>query len=630
MLKHNKIIRIISSINVYKLLISLILAVFVVIIGYERISLPDRKPLPIHVTQTSETMDYGEGVCINRILLDGMEYNLASIPLVKGWEYKESEKLLLSKSLTPETIVIDLPKAKDVRIIFRAYEGAVSISEGSQVVNIRLDNSVLNSNIYVTHTNVIGILEVLPWLILFCILLVVIFYIMISLFCKLVYKLGGKKRDAMLWGGIIIYRIFYYLSLNIDMLFNDSRDYISYNMNELFTEFILFDRVPLYPIIIAAIRLIGGNELYLYYVVLLQIIFSAISVIYFYKLVCMIAVNKKISSAITIFYACSPAVLGFDQCILTESLSISGTVFFIYFITSYIINNDTKYMTRTILTAFILTWLRPTFLMFFVLIAIFLVIQAFTLKKDQKLIIKPCVTLIICSIFILVYVIRFDSIYGYYSISRLKVRQDLYVSMNKGFYKNSTNEEFIAIIDREIDKGKANYVPSNDNVNNKNDDLDIAWNTMTAVQEYYNYDDVRIMELVNEAKENSRKEYIFYIMELIKENAGTRYDGYVFLMQTGSISYDIIYMSSKFFGILNFMHIYILIVMEGILVVDCFRRKKKELWIHVGFFVFMPAIIISTFIATNGEFMRTSVAVVPFAYCSITYCLNMLIPKQKD
>jgi|GEM_PF-5610229 len=621
MLKHNRIIRIINSINLYKLLISLILAVFVVIIGYERISLPARKPLPISVALSRETIASGSELGISRILLDGMEYNLALIPLTEGWEYRE--KLLLSTSLMPETITIELPEAKDIRIIFRNYEGdgIISISEGSQVVNLRLDNNY----IYIAHTNVIGIFEVLPWLILVSILFMFIFYILVDIFCKAVYRFGGKKRDIILWGGITVYRICYYLMSTVNIYFSDSRDYISYDMKELFTEFKLFDRVPLYPIIIAGIRFVTGETLYLYYLVLLQIIVSAIAVVYFYKLVCIITENKNIAFVMTIFYACSPAVVGFDQCILSESLATSGTVFFLYFITSYIISNNTVYAIRTIFTAFVLTFLRPTFLMFFVLIAIFLVIQAFFIRKDIKALIKPFVALMFCSIFILVYIIRFNSIYGYYSISRMKVRQDLYVCIDQGFYKNSTDNEFIELVDEEL--GKYEPIVSVKRVNNGG----IEWKVLFAVQEYYGNDDTRIMELVKEVKEDLRKEYVQYIMRIIKEHAEITYGGYnLFLVDADSVSYNIMYMLSEFWGILNFMHVYVLICVEGIFVVNCWKRKRKDLWIHVGFFVFMPAIMLGTFITTNAEFMRTSVSIVPFAYCSIAYCISRLVMKLKN
>ena len=139
-----------------------------------------------------------------------------------------------------------------------------------------------------------------------------------------------------------------------------------------------------------------GTRLNVNFVVLFQILISFIAVIYFYKTMKLTVKNKYIVSAITLLYAITPAIMGYDNCILTESLALSGYVFFMYNIIKYIKQSKLNNGIMAVIIAFILTFLRPTSLLLVGILFVFLIARFVFDRTNMKNDIKCFISSTIC------------------------------------------------------------------------------------------------------------------------------------------------------------------------------------------------------------------------------------------
>ena len=98
----------------------------------------------------------------------------------------------------------------------------------------------------------------------------------------------------------------------------------------------------------------------------------------------------------------------------------------------------------------------------------------------------------------------------------------------------------------------------------------------------------------------------------------TRFEGYSYK----NVNPNLVWMDNLLASLLNFItfgYAYIAIIIELILLVYKWLKNKKVPWLDCGLFAFPLIIIMSSFIGTNDEFMRTAICTVPFTF--ITYIL---------
>ncbi len=89
-------------------------------------------------------------------------------------------------------------------------------------------------------------------------------------------------------------------------------------------------RTPTYPLIIGICNVIFGENIYKDVVIILQYISYLISIAFFYKLVLEFIKKPNLCFWLTLFYAIFSAISGWNNCILTESFAIAGSVFLLY------------------------------------------------------------------------------------------------------------------------------------------------------------------------------------------------------------------------------------------------------------------------------------------------------------
>ncbi|MFI3170128.1 MAG: hypothetical protein R3Y06_09315 [Faecalibacterium sp.] len=408
---------------------------------------------------------------------------------------------------------------------------------------------------------------------------------------------------------IAIARCFIYSITSVYNITNDSSGYINFSFEAFFQLDFSNGRTPIYPIIIRICYVLFTDQFFLHGVVALQIIASFISVIYFCKACKLLFESEKFACFITVLYALCPAITAWDKCILTESFALSGTVVFIYYIIAYIKNPKFSYGFINILLALFLTFLRPTSLIIVALLTGFWVLRMLFNKEEiplaRKLLLCSCGTILV----ILGYGAIFMQAHGYFSISDPMPRQLLIVSIDRGYYKESENQEFIDVIDEAL-------------ADSDND----TWTAMGAA--YYTFGAVECMDIAKRYIMTHLGTYTIDTTMLMYELAWADFSGEGYyqniLTDFNTSYYKTIKILEHLFTIFNALHIYLLTLVQFIFLIVNWIRSKKLPWINLGLFIFMLLILLSTLIAGCGEYLRTMICILPFAYLSFAILLKEL------
>ena len=146
----------------------------------------------------------------------------------------------------------------------------------------------------------------------------------------------GKLLYAVTFLVILLFRVAHYASQNIPSFTSDSTGYMSLDLGYLFTHFVSnVGQAPGYGFLLAVIRAVVGAN-YLYAVVALQMVCSFASLFALAYVLDLLGINRYLQQVLLLMYGANPGICGWDGCILTESLSLSCTVLFLFFILRYI------------------------------------------------------------------------------------------------------------------------------------------------------------------------------------------------------------------------------------------------------------------------------------------------------
>jgi len=163
-------------------------------------------------------------------------------------------------------------------------------------------------------------------------------------------------------------------------------------------------RTPIYPIFVGLIQQIAGEcgficeydpgstifpksvetdgALTFLVIVIAQYIVYLISIAYLFKMGKRLLRSEKSAFWVCITYILFASIAGWNHWILTESLSISGTIFFAYNALVFLDNPGIKTFLYTVVWALLLIFLRPSFL--FVLPALFIVACLLLFRRENR------------------------------------------------------------------------------------------------------------------------------------------------------------------------------------------------------------------------------------------------------
>lgn len=416
-------------------------------------------------------------------------------------------------------------------------------------------------------------------------------------------ELKGKNICVMFFT-ILIIRIIYSKYWHWGVLCPDSYGYMDYDfISFLKLDFTNAGRTPIYPLILHMVKLLFGEEKLLKCIVFLQGIVSYISVFYFYRICNVITRHHWIKTAITFVYGIASVICGWDYVILTESFAISGTIFFIYHVFNYMLYEKIKNGVMATVLLLFLIFLRPSFLLLYAVFFCFLILRILFKKNNTYKIILTC----ICGwIIIVIYSSIFFIFHGIFSVSDPLPRQLLYVCIERDYYKNYQDEEFILKVDNSLKT-------------NEND----IWSAMTEVLGYYGKGESQKIAkkcIINNLSQYIRDEFSL-TLDVLCYDFGTYAQVHNSMPDTYKIYFNIWNSATNLIK-----PIHGIIVGSITLFLALWNLFKKKLaWTACGLSVFIFGIFISTMILTCSEYARTMIHIVPFVFVGTVYLISKFV-----
>lgn len=619
-------------------------AISIILFKWDRLVPKDYVENTITVTTLEDKDNSSQGyeTWILGIEIDGKAIDLQNMNSLQGFYYREGTGELVAnaqKEVGTLNLNVQAGSHVNIRLGKHSYSGMVEIKNNNKIEKINLFDEVGSDILYQIEPivkNSSSIYNSIMLLISFVIICNLNIWILTYIYLKLLKQKTGamnkinkhhmksnlriclsklleffneNKAIILIFIAILLVRFIYLISNQIAYLYPDSWGYMEYDFNKLFALDFSNGRTPIYPIILRIIKIIFGESNYLNYVCYFQMIVSFIATIYFYKTLKLISNKKWLILSITFFFGASNAFLGYDFVILTESLALSGTVFLIYHLFRYLKSNTLNNGVVAIFISLLLTFLRPSFLLFDIILLAFWIIQQFITKRKEifKLILF---SLISCSI-IFIYSYLFYNSMGIFTISDPMPRQLLVISIDRGYYLNSEDTEYV------------NYVES---CLKENED---PWYTVNRALPYFGLK--RTQEYAKESIKNNFNTYIRDLVDISAVNAN--YDFVSYNIAKENLNKELVTLRNLCIGLFDvFKPIHGLVLALYFMVITLIGliKNKKMYWLPCGFCVFIVLIFISSMIATCGEYIRTMIHVYPFIYIGIVYLLEINISGQNN
>ena len=362
-------------------------------------------------------------------------------------------------------------------------------------------------------------------------------------------------------------------------------------------------RTPVYPLflhICSKSSIEDTNRL----VVTIQIIIFYISIWFFYQLLAQFTSNPVLKAAGIIFYGCMTPVIAFNFLMLTESFTVSGSVFFCYLLVLAIKKRKISYYTICIFLALFMTMLRPSELYLFVVIAITAVpfISDLLRKKTEtkkQLYLIPLAAFLICIASLFGYMSLNKRHNNYYGLSYVSEMNRFYDVVQADIWRDNSDTEIVNALQENLDAGNTllgaalEVEPSFRNVDIEPD---------------------RIPEFNSEAISNHRSEYVYYLARKVL-NMGYNHmeynlsnDSYFFKDDANT---KILWLGDLLDFNINFL--YFIFLVTAIIIIAAVIKKKQILWPELTAALIIGGLLAVNILAGPAEFHRLNAPCYPFA-----------------
>lgn len=484
-----------------------------------------------------------------------------------------------------------------------------------------------------------------------------------------------KKPEIIVLSIIFLFRIVYFLYL--DYVFTpDSSEYISRDGFAWLHGSVDRYRLPVYPMLIDLCQFIS-EAYYSLVVCIVQLLISLLSIVVLYWTLKKLTDKKGICLLVTFLYGTMSATSGWDKTLLTESLSLSLTVFIIFGIVSYIKDKKYRYIIITTICLIISSFLKAVFTIYAGMFFVFLILitifpgkheEKSTIAKLRKVNLKSALISFIPIIFICAYAFTFNNLYGGFTLSDSGLGQQVYVVVASGYYKDSTDTEIKEIAEYILNTPSNCTVKNNLNglvsefykdfdVSNEEKEqikeqmLSLVDNTLNEPTENWidefldmrydnlyncdvseaanlarfyimgNFDRDRVAQFVSEAKMNNLSLYITKIVS----NLFYRYESISVINGLPlSIWVTSLFENLLFFLEFSIIHSLIISLIEIVIFLVALIKKKKTDWIRLGLGVYVLATIFLSVFGTNADFARTAITSIPFMFVAIAMYIDSI------
>lgn len=434
------------------------------------------------------------------------------------------------------------------------------------------------------------------------------------------FKHRGNRTTWMLLGTIgvvVVWRIIFSQIFLRYIVYPDSDGYMNYPWYDFFHLNLTSGRTPVYPAFLAVIRLLFGEHSYLNIVPMVQSVISLISLIFLFRLLWILTHNDLLAGIVTTGYGVCPDIIVWDYSILTESLALSFTIIFIYLLVLFLKNPQFITGIKVIGLSVLMIFERPTFLLFAVVLFGFWILRMLAYKDERKMLLRLCIASLCTFLLVGLYSIGIHKNFGIYSISDAMPRQNVVTAIERGYYVDSKNEEFVEIINKGLEATDGD-----------------TWKTMTYVLDEFGltksnkyakavlfhnfrrYVSDTVSQMLSDAKVFFSEQYVYYgIYEKNQNNEGYDFITIDWLRQVLQ---------------LRIVYLYISELICVCMLVGTWLKRKEIPWLYIGLATFMAAIPVTTYIATCGEFNRTMIHVVPFVYVTFAMIIDWFVRASKQ
>lgn len=420
-------------------------------------------------------------------------------------------------------------------------------------------------------------------------------------------KLAAFLRDQWLWActllGIGISRLCWYGIQRPYVVYPDSTQYIAFDRSEVLRGNLAAadGRPPVYGLFLDLMqRLFGAGSLEATKIV--QVLVSLLSLYVFAKLLGRIGIGSPWRELCVFLYGVTPAVIGWENAILTESFSLSGAVFFLYGVVLYIQEHRLRYGVFISLLAVVLTFLRPQFMVYLALLLVFYLLKMIFPHNRQER--RTLLSLILLQVVlwggILGYCALFQRHTGVFSLTVTLPVQNLRLCIDRGYYKDFDDAEMAAFIGQRMDAGE----DPNDVCNDTLGEYGFQKAGDTAKRYLSSHVAQNLSDTAQIILDNLQERFCGYTLYSSKQNPDAR--GIFFKM------YPI---QMGLFGFVSIAHALAMSLLEGVAMVVVWVRRRTLPWLHMALFSICVCTTFLTYFVTCGEYMRTMVSVVPYLYC---------------
>lgn len=420
---------------------------------------------------------------------------------------------------------------------------------------------------------------------------------------------------AAVWIWIIGVRIAWYMQNPDPVWAGDTSTYVNYSFSELL-KLNFSHRTPVYPFILRICKIIFEDH-YLTVVVILQNVVSVISIYFLNRTIKIITRNDWIALFIIFAFGNDLGIIRWDQYILTESFSVSVATIWLYFIVCYIYNPKVTTGVSTVAITFIMTFLKPAFLIWNIFLLAFFVLR-FIIYKYERVILKKTIvacigTLCLIGIYCGLYKVK----NGVFNITNQAPRHLITDLLISDLYKAYPDKEL-------VNKIEDIYLKENE----ERGLYAAAWAVLDMFGDNSYSQNSNALEFGKVCIKNDFEGYVKYIAKKIILNSGWKFwDNWNSIKYKNSTIKYMLIPARYVFNFMRSIYLWGIGAAEAAYCIYYSVKFRKIPWIHFGIFILLLINLLFIYIGTYDEFIRSSVYVLPFAYCSIGVFMHGTICK---
>ncbi len=427
-------------------------------------------------------------------------------------------------------------------------------------------------------------------------------------------------HEIIIGGGIAFFRVLYFANETLGHIYPDSEGYINYR-------FFTATRPPGYPLYIDVFQVLLRDNFALG-VVMGQIIISFFSLFWFYKTLLIIIsksneynninrTTKRFASFVTLLYGCNPAVFIYDVCICSDSLSLSCTIFFIYFAVRWVVFSETKYGLLSIIAIWISIMIKVALAVYAGDFLILLLLMAIDKKRRKQILGKIGVSFSMLLFFCAVYIGAVYSKSGVLNFSDLAPRHSLDKCLTSGLYKNFWDQNLVEKIN--VQCAETGYS---------------GWHATTPVMQLFGEDiktiNKKVQEFTSYCIRSDIPKFMSYMTEVALQVKETQFnDAFSIRLSRNKFLDEVMNFMESIFQLVKVSHVYAVGCILLIWGIYLWIKENMCPYLILGISGGIISVVVSVLLGTYGEWVRTMVYVLPFTYVGVVLMFKEIIMRER-